>query len=484
LLTSSRSLNPRQAQAILRKAADPAWFVREVLRHDPWETPVRVMRSVARPRSLTAVKACHASAKTFTAAEVVLWWVFVERGIAITTAPTWSQVRKLLWAEIHKAHASAAVPLGGHLNQVELTLSPDVYAMGLSTNEGVRFQGFHGKVLIVIDEAPGVREDIFEAIDGIRAGGDVRVLMQGNPLLPSGRFFEAFTVERSLWDAYTVNAFNTPNLRGVTVEDLRAIPLDDRDHPLLHETARPYLVTRSWVHEKLHTWGERSPLWKSKVLGEFPDQGDDSLLSLVWLDRASAELIDSPIDRDLPAIAGVDVAGPGEDETVLYVRQGGCVVDRRVWLDPDPRGELIAALREWRIERVNVDAIGVGWYLAKHLADAGFAVEPINVAERADDSEHYANRKAELYWGLRMRFEAGEITGLDDDVTVSQLSTIRYKHNARGQVQIESKDEAKKRGIKSPDRAEALMLAFAPERGGTFEAVPDDLSGHLARMGL
>ena len=79
------------------------------------------------------------------------------------------------------------------------------------------------------------------------------------------------------------------------------------------------------------------------------------------------------------------------------------------------------------------------------------------------DSERFVNWKAELYWGLRMRLEAGHMAGLTDQKSIAQLAGLRYRHNARGQVVIESKEEARKRGVRSPDRAEALMLAFAPK---------------------
>ena len=424
---------------------------------------MHILRALNQPRAQVAVKACHASSKTFTAAEAVLWWVYGQQGIVITTAPTWSQVRKLLWAEVHKAHRTARFPLGGTLNQVELSISPDIYAMGLSTNEGVRFQGFHGKVLLVIDEAPGVREDIFEAIDGIRAGGDVRTLMLGNPILATGRFHDAFSEQLVLWRTFTIDAFDTPNLQGITLDDLRSIPIG-ADDPRLFETVRPYLVTRQWVHEKLHTWGEQSPLWESKVRGQFPAQSDDALVSLMWLERARRDGEPLPSKGAPPKTGGLDVAGPGEDETVLTIRQGGNILQQFIWHESDPRGAVLATLREHGVTQVNVDSIGIGYYMARHLADAGIAVTDVNVGEAARDTEKYANKKAEYYWSLRMRFEADEITGLSDDLTISQLAGIRYAHNARGQIVIESKADARKRGVRSPDRAESVMLAFAPER--------------------
>lgn len=441
-----------------RVKADPVWFAETILGHDPWTTPKRIMEAIARPHARVAVKACHASGKTFSAAEIVLWWVYAG-GVAVTTAPTWTQVERLLWGEIHKAHAAARFPLGGHLLRTELRLSPDNYAIGLSTDQGVRFQGWHGRVLIVLDEAPGVRPDIYEAIEGVRAGGDVRVLALGNPTITSGPFFDAFGPHRAGWATFTIDAFETPNLAGLSLEALLALPEHELD-----TNSRPYLVTRRWVAEKYHEWGERSPLWQARVRGQFPDQADDALIALAWLEAAEVREIE-PAATDTWH-AGIDVAGPGEDETVLCVRCGPTIVHMEAWNQPDPRGEVLAALGPYsgRLASVNVDSIGQGHYFARHLEDNGYEgrVVDVNVGAATGDPEKYLNLKAELYWGLRLRAEKGDFAGLTDSLALSQLAGIRYKHNARGQVVIESKDEARKRGVKSPDRAEAIMLAFAP----------------------
>lgn len=442
---------------------DPVTFARNVLSADVWDTQAHILASLQTRRRI-AVKACHASGKSFTAAAAVLWWLVAHPdGIVVTTAPTWTQVEKVLWGEIHAAIGRAKVLRyvlqGREPNRTEFRLGPNNYAVGLSTNEGVNFQGFHGKVLIVLDEAPGVRPDIYEAIEGIRAGGDVRVLALGNPVIGSGPFYDAFTSARDSWALETISAFDTPNLAGLDVQALAELPDDQLD-----ANPRPYLVTRRWAREKLVEWGESSPLWQSRVLGNFPKQSDDSLISLAWIERAIAA---DPVDSVEPFEAGIDVAGPGEDETAVYVRRGPQVLASRAWAQPDPRGEVAAYLGEWKQRgqlRVKVDTIGQGYYFGKHLEDIGFDVEHVNVGEAPSDREKYANLKAELYWSLRMRFEAGDLRGPLCDRTQAQLTGIRYRHDARGRVVIESKDEARKRGVRSPDRAEALMLAFAPAR--------------------
>ena len=273
------------------------------------------MAAVAAPHASVAVKGCYGSGKTFISAALVLWWVYARDGIALTTAPTGDQVRTQLWAEIHKAHGAARRPLPGAPIQTELRCSPDVFAIGRSTDQGIRFQGYHGKrVLVVVDEAPGIGADIDEAIESIRASGDVRVLKLGNPTLTSGPFYAAFTAVRARWRAFTIDAFETPNLAGLDLAALLALPEGELDR-----NPRPYLVTRRWVRDRYVGWGEQSPLWQARVRGRFPTQGEDALIPLAWLEAAAAP----PEPTGAAPVAGVDVAGPGEDETVLAVRQGG-----------------------------------------------------------------------------------------------------------------------------------------------------------------
>ena len=161
-------------------------------------------------------------------------------------------------------------------------------------------------------------------------------------------------------------------------------------------------------------------------------------------------------------MAGVDVAGPGSDECVCYVRRGDSIVAFKAWSIPDPRGQCVAFLTPYKERlRVKVDSIGIGYNFAKHLQDQGFRVELVNVGQPAHDKTRFKNLKAEYYWGLRERLQAGELAGLTDDHTISQLGTIRWKATPEGKIAIESKEEMRSRGVKSPDRADALMLAFA-----------------------
>jgi hypothetical protein len=397
-----------------------------------------------------------------------LWWIVVHPdGIAVTTAPTWIQVQKIIWGEIRRvmslarARAQLVLPVP---NQTELTIAPGNYALGLSTDDSTRFQGFHaGKVLIVLDEAPGVRGEIYEAVEGIAAGGDVHVLALGNPVTAGGPFYEAFTSDRGRWKTFTIDAFDTPNLEGFSLDQLRSLPPHlPESHPLFSHAPRPYLTTRRYVYESFWKYGEASAFWQARVRGQFPEQAEDALISLRWLEAAH-EPRRLPND-DLRLYAGIDVAEAGNDETVCVIRSArGRIVAMESWRG-NSRGPVIAFLNQFkdRLEEINFDRAGVGAYFADDFEHLGFRnVNGINVGEATRFSSRFRNLKAELYWALRERFQEGQVSGLTDQLATAQLASIRYEINPRGLVEIESKDEMRKRGVKSPDRAEALMLAFA-----------------------
>lgn len=202
---------------------------------------------------------------------------------------------------------------------------------------------------------------------------------------------------------------------------------------------------------------------------EFIADDESALLRYEWLEQAG--MMEAAYVRGEPITAGVDVAGPGEDETVLVVRQGSGILGVQGWGSADARGDVLHALRPFAsrgLESVCVDGAGIGHYFAEHLRDnlpPEVTVRSINVGESPTTDkgkEKYRNLKAELYWSFRERCAEGDLAGLTDRLAISQLAGIRYSHDSRGRIEIESKEDARKRGVKSPDRAEAIVLAFAP----------------------
>lgn len=449
-----------------RARKDPNWLVRKIFHEDPWSAQQAIISDVFHdPRRQVAVKACTSSGKTRAAADVALaFFLAFPFSKVLTTAPTWTQVEKLLWGDLSKVYGQIPRGLGATLLTTELRFDATWWVMGLSTDEQVKFQGHHApKMLVIIDEAAGVRADIHAAIKTLKSGGDVHILMLGNPYVTSGPFYDAFTTNRAQWACHTISAFETPNLAGLTIDDLHA--MSDAE---LDSNPRPYLTTRRWVRDLYDEVGPDSPFYQAFALGEFPTNDETNLIPLAWLEAARRRVPFVAADETQAAavklLAGIDVAGPGKDETVLHViDQLGNILLVKAWPQPDPRGPLAAELEARRaaLLRTNVDTIGIGYYLGKHLEDLHFPITHVNVGDPPTDEIKFANMKAELYWHLRQQFQEGHVAGLTDDKTIAQLASIRYEPNSRGRTAIESKEKAAKRGVKSPDRAESLMLAFA-----------------------
>jgi phage terminase large subunit len=244
---------------------DPVGFAREVLGVEPWERQQEIMRSVA-SRRRTTVRSCHNSGKTYCAAILAQWFVHsFEPSLVITTATTDRQVKQQLWGEIRQQHLAANLP--GVLRMQELTVSVNQKALGFTTSEAEKFQGWHQvHILIIVDEASGVEEPIYAAIEGCLTGPDPRLLLIGNPNNAAGSFWQSFRPDSA--DLYGDGQFH------IQAADVPA-----------------YLLPPTWAEERRREWGEESPLYQVRVLGNFPSQGEDSLISLLWAEAAQERRI-------------------------------------------------------------------------------------------------------------------------------------------------------------------------------------------------
>lgn len=214
----NRKITAKQIELARKGLIDPVLFARRFLGVRLWERQAEILQSIRTHRK-TAVKASHATGKTFVLAVAVLWWLVRYRdGIVLTTSSTFRQVKTQIWSELHRLATNARVPYP-KFNKTELKLRGDNnFALGLSTNQAENFQGYHGKhVLIIADEAPGIEAAIWDAMAGIAAGGDVHMVMAGNPTTPSGPFYDAFHRERSSWNCISIDALDSPNLEGISL---------------------------------------------------------------------------------------------------------------------------------------------------------------------------------------------------------------------------------------------------------------------------
>lgn len=447
---------------LTRLQRDPAAFMREWLGADLWAKQVEIAEAV-RDHRRVAVKSCHASGKSFLSARVVLWFLHAyPDSIVITTAPTANQVENILWREIRRAYAEAKRPLLGRCLNTRYEIAPGWYALGFKAEDTApdRFQGFHAEhALVVIDEAAGVAEAVYDALDAVLTSESARLLLIGNPTNPEGKFYEAFHSARSIYHCITIAARDTPNV-------------------VTDSVARPYLITQRWIDDAIAEHGADSPYVLSRVDAVFPSLGDNTLIPLHQIEAAHRRGELPPPDGG-EYEAGLDVARYGGDENALCIRCGTRVVAERAWSGMglmETVGKVRYHLSEFPpVTSLKVDVIGVGAGVVDRLQEQGYPVVAVNVGEAANDPTKFLNRRCEMWWALRERFRDGMIDGPLGETTQGQLASVRYRYTSnRTHPVIESKEEAKKRGIRSPDRAEAVLMAFhvEPPAAGAARDVP------------
>ena len=448
----------------------PTFFVNNVLGTGLWEKQVEIAESIKKNR-YTTVRACHDVGKTYVAARIALWFLYSHpRSIVVTTAPTMRQVENLLWRELRAAHENALEDLGGEPLKTRLDITADWYAIGASSADPDKLQGFHaasGHILIIVDEAAGVHEPAFEAIEGMMTSEDARMLMIGNPTSETG----SFRASHHSWDhAYKVHisAFDSPNFKnnGIkTIQDLQKVDLDKV------EIVNDFLVSPRWVKEKITAWGVDSPMFQARVLGNFPSQSSNTIIPLNYLEVASSEEHREKIkelSKGQPFYLGIDVARFGNDNTVLTPRYGGYIEKQSVhpYTSITDTVALIKLFSRPRPNGIYIDVDGLGGGVYDVLYNENYdGIMQIHNRSRPipDDSGlKFDSLRSQLWWRARLMFEAGELAIPDDDKLIMQLSTRQYKFTAKGLFAAESKDDWKKRHKgKSCDEADSFIYSLA-----------------------
>jgi len=493
--TSTPSDSAAQLGALRARYRDePELFAKERLGLRVSKRQAEILRAMAlKPR--VAVKSGHKIGKSTCAAIIALWFTFTRPGgRVIMTSSTDRQVRKILWREVRRLHKRVRATMPGNMSLAPdpgLQLADGGEVLGFSTKEPEKMAGFSGAdLLFIVDEASGVPEEIFDAIEGNRAGG-AKIAMFSNPTQTSGYFFEAFTSRRDAWSG----------ARGelLTVSSEEVV-----------DEGIPGLATRDWIEEMKAERGEDSAFYAVRVKGAFPTQGSNAVVSLHLVETAAAnwplhlvrdENGDLLKDADgeyrielapAPLTLGVDVARFGDDETVIYPVRG-LVAYRPVVLSgldgSGVAGEVMRCARRLRVPgervKVNIDAIGVGSspvdFLRHHSTKDQPEIElnAVNVATSARDPQKYVLLRDEIWFALSDWLKAGGVTPPDAKLE-AELVAPTYKFDPRLRLKVESKDDIKKRLKRSPDRADALGLAvFAPPR----VAVDDEATRLLKKPG-
>lgn len=447
-----------------RWRADPTAWVKERAHGFVWSKQRMILESL-RDNDQTAVPTCHTIGKSHAAALAVCWWIDSHdpgTAFVVTTAPTGAQVKAILWRYINRIHQEAQ--LIGRTNMTEWLVGNELVGYGRKPSEYQpdAFQGIHAQfVLVVIDEACGVPEQLWDAASTLTSNAGSRTLAIGNPDDPNSRFAKVCN-PGSGWNIIQIGAHDTPNFTGEEVP----------------EVVSASLISPKWVAQKKIDWGVDSPLYMSKVLGQFPTDSEDGVVPVSFVNPCRYLADDQSIESG-EFHAGLDV-GETNDRTVLYVRHGMRALKHYI-IDHsgdamDAVGRVVTLINEYQLSTLTIDVIGVGWGVYSRLKELSSAHNPtskgtshscvlkrFSAGEAAHDPKRFINKRSELWWEVgreNSRLKRWDLSYCDDD-TIAELTCPRYRiEGSHSRVQVESKDTVRQRLGRSPDLADALLMAF------------------------
>ena len=392
-----------------------------------------------------AIRSGHGVGKTAFLAIVIIWFMLTRGECKIPcTAPSGHQLEDILWPEISKWIKKLRPEFQKLFNHktkhIEMIENPKLafaVARTARKEKPEALQGFHAEnLLFILDEGSGIEEIIFETAQGALSTPGAKIVITGNPTRTTGYFFDCFHKMKDLWTTFKVGCA-------------------DSSHS-----------TQLYIDEIIQKYGADSNVYRVRVLGEFPQDDDDSVIRLSTVESAVGREVEPSTDR---VVWGVDVARYGGDKSSLCKRRGNTVPEKvKVWQNKNTM-QLAGLIKieydetpdELKPEAINVDVIGLGAGVVDRLEELGLPVNGINVAESPSVKEQFPRLRDELWFRGREWFESLAVCIVDDEDLIGELTTPKYRVISTGKKQVESKDDLKKRSVDSPDRADAFLLTLA-----------------------
>lgn len=456
-------------QETIRK--DPIIFLDSVLWCQHWSKQDEIIKAVFENQRVT-VKSCFWVWKTYICGRIALAFTYAHsNSIVISTAPTFKQIENVLWREIRKAYAWSKIPLWGNMFKTKFEISEMWYMLGLSSDNEANFQWFHAlNQLNIADEAWGIPINTLQALEALMTWEWTKLLYIGNPTIAMWWFYDSFSDDS--FYKISISVFDTPNFTKNWIENVSDLKKFSKEEVLALPLVYPELVTPMWAWDKIWRWWEDTAIFQSKVMAIFPDEWDDTLIKLSWLEQALEKNWEEEGDewknRPRRNAIGIDVARFWGDTTVGIAMDNWKMSDKMFsYIGKDTMktvGHAVALFNElWFLKEFDyfiVDDTGVGGGVTDRLVELGYNVIPINNASSASDTETFRDIKAEIYWMLRQAFIDGKISIHDKERLVKDISSIKYDYMSNGKIYIVSKKDMKKDGGNSPDFSDALALAY------------------------
>ena len=464
--------------SVLTEYADrPVEFIRDVLGVDLTAQQIPIAECI-RDHDKVAVKSGQKTGKTLLDVCLAVWWCCTRRrGKVIVTSSSFEQVKDPIWSEL--------TTLWQRLQDRGIDLFPEPALdprtgvrwrdgrsiRGLSTKKKERAAGKSGaEQLIILDETSGIDAAICEAFEGNTLGGG-KLLCTTNPTEVSGFLFDCFNSKREFWKCFTLSARETPNY------------VNDNDHI-------PGLARRRDVDQLIKAYGEGSPFVDVRVDGNFPKTASNAVITLGQVELALKRwaLLPEDLAGGNTLDLGVDVARYGDDDSAITGRRGLRLYSPQ-WFEEqkdvtavvhgydshEVAGVVLRCMRALRRagERVRIKLDAAGGYgtavadVLRHLRDEGqtegldefVEIIEVNVSEVSSEPEKYPRLRSEVWFCGRLFFQSGGVMYGDPQLESELIAPI-YKVTLKGQLEVEKKEETKKRLGRSPDRADSALLAI------------------------
>ena len=449
-------------------ADDPEYFFEHALQvKQLWEGERRILRALnvaLREHKSIYIGSGHALGKDFISGGLPLWWQTTRYPAkTILTGPKAQQVQEITWNELVK-HAGNwrdnLPPLGGRLLHGKYEWDEEHFILAMTTSHSEshigKLQGYHSPhILVICTEAQAIANSIKEQLDGLLTSGEALLIAIGNPLHTTGWYADGLRrPDRNL--VINLDCEESPNV------------IAGRD-------VIPGLCSKAWVDEKRRMWYDENPnhpLWLARVKGRLPTTSVDSVFDRDLIEKSWQYNL---LARGTRVSLGVDPAEFGDDESAFSVVDDGVPTRMNTTSQHEPTdtaGRANAIRVSDGAKVVVVDRLGVGAGVASMLLEMrepGWQVLPFAGSEKPIQPDSpYQNQRAEAYFYARTQLQLGKVKAPTDPQTVDELCETRKYFNSKGKILLEKKEDIKERLGRSPDRADAWVLAvwglqFLPE---------------------
>ncbi len=449
--------SPSAVEAMRAWCEDACLFVEQVLGATPDDWQREVLAEISAGRMRIALKASKGPGKSTLLAWILWWWLFTKpRSKVVATSITGDNLRDGLWAEAAKWQAKSPVLqalFSWSAERISANEAPEEWFASArqwakaadASQQANTLAGIHADhLLFLVDESGGIPDAVVAAAEAGLAnvseaeGRTALLVLAGNPTHLSGPLYRACTRERALW----------------WVKEISGDPDDPKRAPR---------ISIEWAREQIAKYGRDNPWVLINVFGKFPPGQSNALLGVEEVTEATRRVLGERDYVDEVKVLGVDVARFGDDRSVLFMRQGRVAFRPTVLRNLDTMalaGQVALVIDKHQPDATFVDVVGVGAGVVDRLLQLGYPVIGVDSGASPIEGERFLNLRAEMWWKLAEWVKGGACLP-DDAELISEATAPTYTFSPDNRLVLESKKDMKKRGLPSPDKADALAFTFA-----------------------